>query len=244
MKIDEQMLMAFADGELDEAERQTVERALEGDPALRAELETQRRVRATLSAHYGPVAGEDVPDRLLAMLGASRPDDVPSLAAARERREAGRRPVWRNLGAIAATFVVGILAGQLIPSGNSAPVALDDGMLVARGDLAEALETQLASAQSPSGAHRIGVTFPDGQGRLCRTFDAPGQSGLACRAESEWAVIMTAAREEAGSTQYRQAGSSLVMQAAQAMMGGLPLDAQQERAAREAEWKISEMPAD
>lgn len=238
MHIDEDMLTAFADGELDGEARAAVERALAADPVLRAQLEAQKRLRATLSAHYRPVASEEVPERLLAMLGAAPAgDEVASLSAARERRRAPTRWSWGNYGAIAATLAVGIIAGQLIPS--SGPVGTESGMLVAQGGLANALETQLASAQPVDAATRIGVSFADGEGRLCRTFDGASLSGLACRGEDKWMLVMTTAPTGAtASTVYRQAGSSPVLETAQELMAGAPLDAAQERAARDAGWRM------
>src|SRR3546814_7939924 len=112
--------MAYADGELDAAEREAVKQALAEDPGLREKLAEQQRLRATLSGHYGPVAAEEVPDRLLAVLGARNTrDDVASLSAAREKR---RRPLWRNLGTIAASLAVGLMAGQLIPLQRGGPI--------------------------------------------------------------------------------------------------------------------------
>jgi anti-sigma factor RsiW len=243
MKIDEEKLMAFADGELQGAERDAVERALAEDPALREQLEEQSRLREALTRHYGPVAGEEVPERLLATLGASKAEGVASLSAMRERRRLIQRPAWRDFGAIAATLAVGIIAGQLIPSRGTGMIGTENGTLVAKGDLAGALETQLASAQAPDAATRIGVTFPDKQGRLCRTFEAVATSGLACRTGDHWTVVVTAA-PQGHATEYRQAGSSLVLQAAQEMMGDVPLDAAAEKAAMAADWKISATAAD
>lgn len=240
MTIDEEKLMAFADGELHEAEREAVERALADDPRLRETLAEQRRLRTALSGRYGPVAAEPVPERLLAMLGASQPENVASLSDARERRRF-QRPTGRNFAAIAATLAVGILAGQLVPRGSD-PFAVEEGVLVADGSLAAALETQLASAQSADAATRIGVTFADHQGRACRTFDSAAASGLACREGEQWAVLVTSAPQRQGG-EYRQAGSSPVLEAAQGMMVGAPLDAAAERAALAAGWRISR-PAD
>jgi hypothetical protein len=236
MRIDDEMLMAFLDGELQGAERDAVERALQDDPQLRAKLESQQSLRTTLKAHYGPVAVEAIPDRLLALLGAAPPSagdaSGASLAAARERR---RTPAWRNLAAIAATLAVGIVAGHLIPARPGSVVA-EDGRLVARGSLATALQTQLASAQSPGETPRIGVSFEDRSGRFCRSFDDAALSGLACREDGRWQLVMTAAREDRFAGQYRQAGSTLVLQAAQEMMADAPLDAKAEEAAMRAGW--------
>src|SRR3546814_3763950 len=113
MQIDDDRLMAYADGELDAAEREAVKQALAEDPGLREKLAEQQRLRATLSGHYGPVAAEEVPDRLLAVLGARNTREaVASLSAAREKR---RRPLERNLGTIAASLAGGLMEGQMLP---------------------------------------------------------------------------------------------------------------------------------
>ena len=240
MTIDDEMLMAYADGELGSEARQAVDQALAADALLRERLETQRRLRASLTGHYGPVASEPVPDRLLAMLGAEpAPSDVPSLAAARARRQAPRTQSWFNWGAIAASLAVGVLGGQMLR--EQGPVGSQDGMLVAQGRLAADLDSRLASAQA--GDTRIGLTFADREGRVCRTFDASELSGLACRTGGSWNLVTTAA--PAGqSTQYRQAGSAAVMETAQRIMAGEPMDAADEKAAMEAGWQLSATPGD
>lgn len=243
MTIDEEKLMAFADGELDGSEREAVERALAKDPLLRRQVEAQRRLRTALADRFGPVADEEVPERLLALLRTEKHGNAASLSAARERRKPIWLPAWPNLGAIAAALAAGILAGQLISPEVRGPVGAENGILVAQGELAAALETQLASTQAPDAAARIGVTFADGQGRACRTFDASALSGLACRNGGNWALVMTAAPDRQA-TQYRQAGSSAVLQVAQEMMAGEPLDAAGERSAMQAGWKISAEPRD
>ena len=48
--IDEAMLIAWVDGELDEVTRRRVDRAVADDPALAARLEQHRRLRARLAA--------------------------------------------------------------------------------------------------------------------------------------------------------------------------------------------------
>lgn len=238
MAIDEEMLVAYADGELEAKARAEVERALASDVGLRARLERQQRLRARLAAHYGPVAEEEVPDRLTDLLGGGQEDEkVVDLAAARARRS---RPLWQTVTALAATLVLGLFAGQMLPRGGSGPFAVQDGTMVARGALAEALDTQLASAQPQDAATRVGVSFEAADGRLCRTFESAAASGLACRGHESWQLVMTApgaAPAEGGA--YRQAGSGnmLVMQAAQEMMAGEPLDAEGERRARDAGWR-------
>lgn len=237
MQLDDETLIAFADGELDAPRRRAVEAALAADPLLREQLERQQRLRARIAAHYAPVADEPVPERLSALLsGGAEENNVVSLADARAKRA---RPMWQTLTALAATLVLGLFAGSLVPRG-SGPVAVENGAMVARGNLAEALETQLASTQAGAGT-RIGVSFAAADGRFCRTFEAPALAGLACRGEDGWQLVTTAAPAGgAAEGGYRQAssGSRLVLEAAQEMMAGDPLDAEAERRASEAGWTI------
>ena len=241
MRIDDEKLIAYADGELGPEERAAVERALEADPLLRDQLAAQQRLRSALAGHYGPVASEDVPDRLLAMLGAERPEEtaVASLSDARERRRRSSAPAWPQLGAMAAALALGLIAGQQMSMRGAGPIAVEDGMLTARGRLASALETQLASAQAPDAPVRIGITFADRQGRYCRSFEGAEASGLACRDGGDWRLVMTGPGKAAGAAEYRQAGSAFVLEAAQDLAAGAPLDPEAERAAVASGWKIS-----
>ena len=228
MAVDEDMLMAWLDGELNELDRRRVEAALAEDPALGARLDEQRRLRDRLQAHYGPVAEEEVPERFRALL--------ESNVVAMPARSPRARSIWQSLTAIAATLVLGIVLGRAWP--ESTTVVSEEGVLVARGALADALDSQLASAQGADAATRIGVTFARADGSACRTFDSAALSGIACRGGDEWRLVMTAAGSGAARSEYRQAGtpSPLVLEAAQAMMAGEPLDAAAERRARDSGW--------
>jgi anti-sigma factor RsiW len=237
--IDDDMLMAFIDGELDDVSRARIERAVADDPALKARLEAQQRLRDRLAAHYGPIAEEEVPERFRAMLESN----VVPLSAAKARAP---RPLWQNLTALAATLVLGLAVGRtlLAPTPAADPFAVEGGAMVARGELAAALDTQLASAQPRDAATRIGVTFVRNDGRACRTFDSQAAAGIACRADTGWQVMMTAAGSGGQRTDYRQAGSEnlLVQQAAQEMMAGEPYDDAAERRARDSGWRRAAPP--
>lgn len=234
MAIDDDMLMAFVDNELDEVSRARVERAVAEDPALKARLEQQQRLRALLSAHYAPVAEEEVPERLRAMLETN----VVPFPPAKPRPA---RPLWQTMTALAATLVLGLAIGRtlLAPAPATGPLAVADGRMVARGELAQALDSQLASAQPDGTVTRIGVTFARNDGQTCRTFDSAVAAGIACRAGDAWQIVMTSAGSGTQGGDYRQAGSGsmLVQQAAQDMMAGEPFDAAAERRARDSGWR-------
>lgn len=228
--IDEAMLIAWVDGELDEITRRRVDRAVADDPALAQRLEMHRHLRQRLSGHYAPVEAEPVPPAMRALLE-ERAKVTPITRAA--------APKWRSWGisgAIAASLVLGLGIGRL-SSGPAGPVAVSDGVMVARGELASALETQLASAQKDTSI-RIGLSFQRKGGGWCRSFDGSALSGVACREGEGWQVQQLIPGTPQ-STDYRQASSTdaRIMATVSTLIEGSPADATQEAAAKEKGWR-------
>lgn len=228
--IDEAMLIAWVDGELDEVTRRRVERAVADDPALADRLEMHRRLRDRLSGHYAPVEAEPVPAAMRALLE-ERAKVVPLARLA--------TPRWRGWGiggAIAASLVLGLGIGHL-SVGPSGPIAVKGGAMVAQGELASALDTQLASAQQDA-AIRIGLSFQRKGGGWCRSFEGVAVSGVACREGAGWQVQQLVPGAGQG-TAYRQAssGDARVTATVDALMAGAPADAEQEKAAQARGWR-------
>jgi len=230
--IDTETLMAFVDGELDELGMARVERAIAADSALAKRVAAERALKARLAAHYAPVLDAPLPDRLTALFDRERFDQerkVVDIATARRPRG------WIVTAmAMAACLLLGLFVGRgVMPAAPGA----DGGALVAGGSLATALDTRLASAQPANAAIRIGLTFRAQDGAMCRTFEGPALDGIACRAGKTWQLRRTVSDPAAARTDYRQASSGSLMDAAQAMMAGDPLDATAEKAARDGGWK-------
>lgn len=231
MSVDDERLMAFADGELSGAERAKVEAALAEDAALREKLAAHQSLRTRLSAAFDGALHESVPAALLAATETSRTAEVVKLAERRAARWSARE--W---GAMAASVAAGLLIGVGVMNAQSPLIAASDSGLVARGALAQALETQLAS--DDAGVVRIGLSFRAQDGGYCRTFDLTraATSGLACREGDAWSVAMTAA--SAASGEVRMAGAPVeILAAVDAMIAGEPLDASAETQARDARWR-------
>ncbi|HEY6963697.1 MAG TPA: hypothetical protein VI407_00655 [Erythrobacter sp.] len=234
MTVTEEMLAAYADGELDPAAVAEVEAAMAADPALARKVEAHRGLKAMLSAHYAPLAEESVPPHLAALLvprdAGESTAEVVSLAAARQKR--GLAPVVRRW----APLVGPALAASLIlalwqPWQGRTP----DGY--AGGDLAAALDTQLVADQPADAPTRILLSFEREGGELCRAWRAGGEGGIACRDMTGWKIERQFALGEAQGSEFRQAGSETdLLAAAQDMAAGGALDADAERAARERRW--------
>ena len=232
----EEKLMAFVDGELG-AEEASFRAALAQDERLQEEVARENELRQKLAGLHRDVLDEDVPDRLTRLLAPRQAEPAqlrpPLLGRSTSPRSTGW---WKNVTAIAASLVLGLFLGQAItdPSGEGG------GPFTATPDeqLAVALETQLASAQTPGDPVLIGATFIGQEGQPCRTYEYAGSAGLACRSGGEWQLKLVAPGSGSQAAEYQQAGSAseLVMQSAQDMLAVGPLDAAQERRARDAGW--------
>jgi hypothetical protein len=235
MSVDNDKLMAFADGELPPAERAEIEQALARDPALRERVAAHRRLRAHLAQAYDGALEEPVPQHLRDILeppATAAPNaEIVQLA---ERRAAA----WsmREWGAMAASLAAGLVLAFGVIGANPPMIAATSDGLAARGPLAVALERRLAAEEG--GAVRIGVSFRAQDGAYCRTFDLTRNnvSGLACRGDEGWRVDMTAAHAAGG--EVRMAGAAPeILAAVEARIAGEPLDAAAEARARDAGWR-------
>lgn len=224
-------LMAYADGELSGAERDAVEAAIARDPALAAQVEAQRALKARLARAFAPIAAEPPPQRLVDAVRAKPQAEIVDLSA---RRKA--RAVVAQFAALAACFAAGLFVGVAALRG-SGPIGVERGALIARGELAEALTIQLASEARADADIRIGLTFAAQDGALCRTFSSAAAEGIACRDGETWRLDLLAAPARQG--EYRMASSPLVLEAVSARIKGEPLDAAGERAARDAGWRAA-----
>ena len=226
MRFSDEMLMAYADGELDLVARAEIEAAMARDPQVAEAVERHRGLKARLQAAYGGVLDERVPDRL-ANLAAG-----PSA-----KRAAMRLPQW---AALAASLAIGLFVGGLVVRGPSAAYEETETGLVARGELETALTTQLASAPSDADV-RVGISFRDREGDYCRTFQmhrgAP-LAGLACRSDEEWKLeVLATAPVQGGDLRPAASMPMAVLHAIDAAIDGAPLDAAAESAARDAGWR-------
>ena len=227
---DDEEFFAWLDGELDSAAAARVEARVVADPALAEQAEAHRALKATLRGAFDPVMSAPVPDRI-----ASPPID---LVAARDRRAARSSgiPQW---AALAATLALGLGLGAVVGgrSGQQSPVAIEGGHMVAVATLGRALDTQLASSQNGA-ATRIGVSFRDQQGALCRSFEGAEGSGLACRDDGQWRIEgLFGASSPQGD--YRMAAGSdpRLAELIAARIAGEPFDAAAERAAQAKSWR-------
>jgi hypothetical protein len=205
--ITDEMLMAFADGELEGEEAARIESAIEGSPELLARVEMFLTSRLKAQNAFRTILTEPVPDRLLkTVMGA----DVPAPAAeAREGAEilpfdrvmsrAGPKRGWTGIAlaaSIAAIFAAGA-AGFLVGRGNGVPANAMAGLLANEKSIAGLL------TEAPDGARRdlagqlsvsVSATYRAADQSLCRAIDVmhppstTAAKALACHGEAGWTI--------------------------------------------------------
>ncbi|MGE0025472.1 MAG: hypothetical protein AB7S70_17755 [Hyphomicrobium sp.] len=217
IQVPDEMLMAYADGELTVEETQALEQVMRQDPVLRTRLEPFVQTRMRLSYAFDRVLHEPVPDRLVAAIAAAtvrQQPAPPSIAARVSERVRDAMTDFFDAAfpngftapvaaSIAAMLVVGgatgLLAGRFI--GPSPMVAMKGGGMVASGTLAYALETLPSLSTSASGSDGSRVTptlsFQSAKDGVCRQYhiavaaETPDYAGLACRApDGAWHIAL------------------------------------------------------
>jgi hypothetical protein len=200
-------------------------------------VEAHRAMRARMAEAFAPVLAEPVPDALRMAATASR--KVVNFPGVKPRDV---MPRWRarEWTALAASLLVGLFIGWRAFSPAEPLMAAGGDALVARGALAAALDSQLASTQSPGSEVLIGVTFRSRDGGFCRSFVLANQqtAGLACHAGGDWRIAATEVTDVPAG-QIRQAGSALppaIAAAIEERIAGETFDVAAERDAQASGW--------
>lgn len=224
---EEEEFFAWLDGELTPVDAARVEARVAASPALTVEARTHREMNARLRAAFDPVM--------------TPKNDVANFAARRAGRAPRRLVGIPQWAAMAATLVLGIGLGTMVNRAGEggSPIVIKGESIVAAAALDQALTQQLASADQQGVATRIGLTFRNEQGRLCRTFSDSAASGLACRNDDDWRIEGLHGVGQASARDYRMAAGTDPRLAAliDGMIVGQPLDAAGEKAARQSGWR-------
>lgn len=190
---DDETLMAFADGQLDEPDFSELAAAIEAEPALAQRLELLVLGKDLAKAVYAPLIDRAVPAQLTQAVkaAAANAGGTPNVVPFRKRGFARSELAGLAMAACLGAIVAGP-AGYLL---RQAPAG--DGLSVG-APLSSELASLLASLPS-GGEQRLGdgsimrpiATFRDTSGALCREFEVDATSSsvaVACRPTGEWRV--------------------------------------------------------
>lgn len=196
-KVTDEMLMAYADGELDTPEREKIALLAQADPALAARIADFSRSRAAVAGLYAPVRAEPVPPELVAAAMGRKPAGRPAFrpwgmaAAAMLAVAAGLGGYWTGLDRPGAPGFFEAATGE---AALAALAQAPSGEVVALGGTIEAMAR--GSYQTPEGP--------------CRLYEARGAdeslAGVACLGTEGWRVL--AATRDSGPADYRPAAEA------------------------------------
>lgn len=254
MSFSDETLMAYADGELDDAIRLAVEEAMRHDASLVRRVARLRERRDTQFVEQLSSHGRARQSGKVVQLATVRAQRVAAQQAA--RKAAKRRWGWLEWSALCLVMVLGLAAGRfglahwqprwLNGEAETATLASRNGALLAQGRLDAALSQQMGGAVPSEGDVRIGLSFLSREGGYCRSFTLVGASqdlvGIACRASEEWRipVLVQNARPLPAMGTYRMAGTemptALLEAIDQRIVGGM-LDTRAEIEALRRNWQ-------
>ncbi|MCU0905253.1 MAG: hypothetical protein MUE83_15500 [Tabrizicola sp.] len=244
MTINDERLMAYADGVLPPDEATEVERAIAEDEELAAKVAVFADSRAMVKRALG--AAPPVPDRLAASIRAMAEADAAKRQAPAGSAEvidlAARRrtvPFWQLPLAASVALAVGVFGGWL----GKPDTGATGGLAVAMIDepaLIEAL-AGVKSGESRNIGGGIAFTaiasFRDGAGQLCREFEQDRAGGdtvvaVACRTDEAWSLRFAVAAAASDDTGYAPASSLETLDAwLSAIEAGAPLTEDEEATA-------------
>lgn len=173
MNHDDDTLVAYLDGQLDEAQSVALEAALPHDPALRARLDALARASELAQRCLEPVLREPVPPALIAAIWRA-PDPRARTAGSTTRSGvAARLAHWLSPGPrlVIASLALAVGVGWLVMRPGGA--ALDAGDLIAEGALSLALDTAASGQTLHTREATLSLlgSFVAADGRACRAFE-------------------------------------------------------------------------
>jgi anti-sigma factor RsiW len=237
--LNDELLSAYLDGELDADSAARVESALGRDLAAQQRLERMRSADAELKAalRLPDIAPRDPLAALI--MSSAAPSSQPSRTRIEPRR-ASRAASYLAIAAGVGGLALGYFLSLAVrPPGSSAGsvATIDAG-------LGRALDSVASGQASADQATQISLSFKAADGRYCRVFSRRQSSGdhgegLACRDAADWRLVAWDASVGAAASGYQPAGGNDMLDAVMDRLGGsAALDAQQERALIDSHWSV------
>ncbi|MGK6314265.1 anti-sigma factor family protein [Neorhizobium sp. DT-125] len=196
-EFDDETLVTFADGELDDATAARLEAALEKDEVLAARLAVFLDSRTAIAAALKPLIHEPVPDGLKVAVqrmaeNAKSPETAPdgNVVAFRRKQVSSAPPARRTwLMPIAASLVAVAGIGGFMLGREIGPTTPD-----ANAGLAAALDREVSGRDVALGTAgeslHVVSSFRDEHGDLCREYELRRADGntisIACREDGAW----------------------------------------------------------
>jgi hypothetical protein len=217
--LNDEMLSAYLDNELDANTREQVILALANDTGARLRLDRMRAANTRLRTAM-PLPGNDhfqeaMVARIQGKAAPMRPASLKKVVS------------WAAAAAISG-MAIGFLAAQTAPSA----MQLADSVVAS-------LQQLPSGATSMDGSTKLVLSFQSANHGLCRVFETTGTrggEGLACHDAKQWNIKAWDATKP-NAEGFRTAGGSVLIDSAMdALQGSAAMDAQEEAAALRQRW--------
>jgi hypothetical protein len=210
--VPDELIMAYADGQVSAEEKAWLESILAVDPAVRARLEPFLATGPGQFSAFDAILDAPIPDRLIDTIRGTKPAAKAFSSSTRpglfDRLFPNGFGLTPALG-YAAALVVGVGIGSALltaPSGEEPLLVADRDGFIASGRLQTTLE-RVPSGDSKlvkEGDIRPLLTVRDGDGRICRQYEIVGRKkgpqGLACReGDGDWRITVLTGGQDAAS---------------------------------------------
>lgn len=255
LDITDELLVAYVDDELDEAQRAMVRSVLDTNPALCRRADDMRLARDLLREGFPLHSEKSIPAPIEA--AANRLADACVRRSSR-RTSANSLQSWRKYavaaGVVCVTVSTSYLAWRIgserTPQPVTALMRIDPETPLYRV-LEYTPSAAVTNVPAENSAVRAVLTFRAKDGRFCREFEilarSGGSTGIACRERGEWRaeVLLSAAAAPPNSNYYTPAGSAdepAVAEVAERLIQGDPLGAQEEASLLTSGWRPSQSP--
>jgi hypothetical protein len=234
LHLTDEILMAFADGELEEPVAAAVAKAMSEDPVVAKRIVEFQQSRRLTRSFFSSALATDVPselhDAVAAQIrdfegakssGDERPSTGPKHREPRQESSFRRMALAASVAAVAAG--VGYFAGQYKAERSAGLMArLEDPLVqkVLSGNPSG------SEAELPTGRMRVISTYRLADGSLCREFKLTGSVGVAeavaCRSR-EWRVTLALANSAPNAEYVPSGGDDMVAAYLQNVGAGQPL---------------------
>jgi hypothetical protein len=217
IEITDELLVAYVDDQLDDAQRAMVSATLDRDPPLCRRAEEMRLARDLLREAFPLQPAATVPVRILEA-------EKRLAAACAQHLPRARRAVRVNLKYVvaaavvlcavgAATYLAWRAGGERAGALATAVGPIDPGNPL-HGLLESTPSAQIVNVTEHDAALRAILTFRAKDGRICREFEIVARSGastgVACRGDGHWRteVLLSTAAAPPSSQYYTPAAGS------------------------------------
>lgn len=235
MRINDEILSAMLDGELDAEQTLEVNHAMAADPTLAARFAELAAANASFVQSSRMIDDIPMPESITRLLDehADNGSNVADLQAFRQLRRPthniGNKPAfrWTALAASLA-LAVGLAGGNLLGTGSSSH-ALSPAVADALNSVSSGEQIIISSDESML----AGFSFVDTEERFCRQFSINTQDGssnqIACRDGEDWEQIALIRSAEQATENYQPASANQALDGVlDTLMVGSPLSLEEE----------------